>query len=89
VTSTLDPIGSCVHSVVPPLLRGEYQVTVPGPGDFERAWLYHFEESGMGFRRFALSVQPGCRPGSRHRPATSPIQAQTGVPQLIPHLAHV
>ena len=37
VTSTLDPIGSCVHSVVPSLLNGECQVTVPDPGDFERA----------------------------------------------------
>lgn len=37
VTSTLDPIGSCVHSVVPSLLYGQCQVTVPDPGDFERA----------------------------------------------------
>jgi uncharacterized protein (DUF169 family) len=37
VTSTLDPIGSCVHSVVPSMLNGECQVTVPDPGDFERA----------------------------------------------------
>ncbi|OFW55789.1 MAG: hypothetical protein A2133_02965 [Actinobacteria bacterium RBG_16_64_13] len=37
VTSTLDPIGSCVHSVVPSLLQGKCQVTVPDPGDFERA----------------------------------------------------
>ena len=37
VTSTLDPIGSCVHSVVPSLRNGECQVTVPDPGDFERA----------------------------------------------------
>jgi uncharacterized protein (DUF169 family) len=36
VTSTLDPIGSCVHSVVPSLLTGECAVTVPDPGDFER-----------------------------------------------------
>ena len=36
VTSTLDPIGSCVHSVVPSLLTGECKVTVPDPGDFER-----------------------------------------------------
>ena len=79
VTSTLDPIGSCVHSVVPSLLNGECQVTVPDPGDFERAGaqedemvltvptarleelmdgVYHFEESGMGFRRFSLSHPP-------------------------------
>ena len=37
VTSTIDPIGSCVHSVVPSLLDGECEVTVPDPGDFERA----------------------------------------------------
>jgi uncharacterized protein (DUF169 family) len=37
VTSTIDPIGSCVHSVVPSLLKGECAVTVPDPGDFERA----------------------------------------------------
>ncbi len=37
VTSTIDPIGSCVHSVVPSLLSGECYITVPDPGDFERA----------------------------------------------------
>jgi len=37
VTSTLDPIWSCVHSVVPSLLNGKCEVTVPDPGDFERA----------------------------------------------------
>jgi uncharacterized protein (DUF169 family) len=37
VTSTLDPIWSCVHSVVPSLLKGTCEVTVPDPGDFERA----------------------------------------------------
>ena len=37
VTSTIDPIGSCVHSVVPSLLYGECEVTVPDPGDYERA----------------------------------------------------
>jgi uncharacterized protein (DUF169 family) len=36
VTSTLDPIWSCVHSVNPSLLTGECAVTVPDPGDFER-----------------------------------------------------
>ncbi len=79
VTSTLDPIGSCVHSVVPSLLTGECRVTVPDPGDFERAGarddemvltvptarlqelmdgVYHFEESGLGFRRFTPQVRP-------------------------------
>lgn len=37
VTSTIDPIGSCVHSIVPSLLKEECAVTVPDPGDFERA----------------------------------------------------
>jgi len=37
VTSTIDPIGSCVHSVVPSLLNDECHITVPDPGDFERA----------------------------------------------------
>lgn len=37
VTSTLDPIWSCVHSVVPSLLSGDCEVTVPDAGDFERA----------------------------------------------------
>ncbi len=37
VTSTIDPIGSCVHSVVPSLLKGECWITVPDPGDYERA----------------------------------------------------
>ncbi|MBN2243734.1 MAG: DUF169 domain-containing protein [Acidobacteria bacterium] len=36
VTSTLDPIWSCVHSVVPSLLTGECEVTVPDPGEYER-----------------------------------------------------
>jgi uncharacterized protein (DUF169 family) len=36
VTSTLDPIWSCIHSVVPSLLTGECEVTVPDPGEFER-----------------------------------------------------
>lgn len=37
VTSTLDPIWSCVHSIVPSLLKNTCEVTVPDPGDFERA----------------------------------------------------
>jgi len=79
VTSTLDPIGSCVHSVVPTFLYGKPMVTVPDPGDYERACAhddemvlsvslahleelmqgaYHFENLGMGFRRFAPVVCP-------------------------------
>jgi uncharacterized protein (DUF169 family) len=37
VNSTIDPIGSCVHSVVPSILNDECYITVPDPGDFERA----------------------------------------------------
>jgi uncharacterized protein (DUF169 family) len=37
VNSTLDPIWSCVHSIIPSLLNGTCEVTVPDPGDFERA----------------------------------------------------
>jgi uncharacterized protein (DUF169 family) len=37
VDSRLDPIGSCVHSVVPSLLTDECKVTVPDPGDYGRA----------------------------------------------------
>ena len=79
VTSTLDPIGSCVHSVVPPFLDGICMVAVPDPGDYERAGagddemvlsvprnmlqelmegIYHFEEIGMPFRKFRLSMHP-------------------------------
>ncbi len=36
VTSTLDSIDSCIHSIVPSLLNEEYAVTVPDPGDYER-----------------------------------------------------
>ncbi|MCS7114669.1 MAG: DUF169 domain-containing protein [Nitrososphaerota archaeon] len=37
VTSTFDPIHSCVHSVIPSYLTGECYITVPDPGDYERA----------------------------------------------------
>jgi uncharacterized protein (DUF169 family) len=77
VTSTIDPIGSCVHSVVPALMKGECWITVPDPGDYERAaaledemvltvptrrlqelmeGVYHFEKSGMTFRRFNYAL---------------------------------
>jgi uncharacterized protein (DUF169 family) len=36
VTSTIDPLWSCVFSVAPPLLTGECVVNVPDPGEFER-----------------------------------------------------
>lgn len=37
VTSTLDPLWSCVLSIVPSLLNGTCEVTIPDPGDYERA----------------------------------------------------
>jgi len=37
VTSTFDPIGSCVYSTVPVLLSEQCQITLPDPGDYERA----------------------------------------------------
>jgi uncharacterized protein (DUF169 family) len=37
VTSKFDPIGSCVQSVIPSFLTGECWITVPDPGEFERA----------------------------------------------------
>lgn len=33
----VDPIGSCVHSVVPPFLDGECTLVVPDPGEYDRA----------------------------------------------------
>jgi uncharacterized protein (DUF169 family) len=37
VTSTFDPIDSCIYSVVPVMLTGQCQITLPDPGDYERA----------------------------------------------------
>jgi len=37
VTTTMDPVGSCVHSVVPSLLTGDVKVTVPDFGEYGRA----------------------------------------------------
>ena len=37
VTSEFDPIDSCVFSTVPVLLSGEYRITIPDPGEYERA----------------------------------------------------
>lgn len=51
VTSTLDPIWSCVHSVAPSLLTGECEVTVPDPGEYERG--------GVGDDEMILSIPTG------------------------------
>ena len=37
VTSTFDPIDSCIYSVVPVILTGQCQITLPDPGEYERA----------------------------------------------------
>ena len=37
VTSAFDPIDSCIFSIVPVLLSGEYRITIPDPGEYERA----------------------------------------------------
>ena len=37
VTSQFDPIDSCVYSVVPVLLGAGYRITLPDPGEYERA----------------------------------------------------
>jgi len=37
ISSEFDPIDSCIFSVVPVLLNGKYRITLPDPGDYERA----------------------------------------------------
>ncbi|MBA7666554.1 hypothetical protein ES703_74635 [subsurface metagenome] len=37
VKSEFDPISSCVYSVVPVILNGQYRITLPDPGEYERA----------------------------------------------------
>jgi uncharacterized protein (DUF169 family) len=37
VTSTFDPIDSCVFSVVPVILTSQCRIALPDPGDYERA----------------------------------------------------
>jgi uncharacterized protein (DUF169 family) len=37
MASEFDPIGSCVHAVVPVILQGKCRITLPDPGDYERA----------------------------------------------------
>lgn len=37
VDSQFDPIDSCVYSTVPILLTGQYRITLPDPGDYQRA----------------------------------------------------
>ena len=37
VRSEFDPIDSCVYSIVPVIEKGEYRITIPDPGEYERA----------------------------------------------------
>jgi uncharacterized protein (DUF169 family) len=37
VQSEFDPIDSCVYSVVPVIKNGDYRITLPDPGEYERA----------------------------------------------------
>jgi uncharacterized protein (DUF169 family) len=37
VKSEFDPIDSCVYSVVPAIKDGVYRITLPDPGEYERA----------------------------------------------------
>ena len=37
VTSEFNPLDSCIYSVVPVIQKGEYRITLPDPGDFQRA----------------------------------------------------
>lgn len=37
VTSKFDPIGSCTNSILTPFTTGECNITVPDPGEYERA----------------------------------------------------
>jgi len=37
VTSEFNPLDSCVYSVVPVIQEGKYRITLPDPGDFQRA----------------------------------------------------
>ncbi len=37
ITSHFDPIDSCVYSIVPVILNREYRITIPDPGDYQRA----------------------------------------------------
>jgi uncharacterized protein (DUF169 family) len=37
VASTFDPLDSCVHSVVAAMISGQYRITFPDPGEYQRA----------------------------------------------------
>ena len=35
--SEFDALDSCLYSVIPPIITGEYRITLPDPGEYERA----------------------------------------------------
>lgn len=37
IESTFDPIDSCVHSLVPAIVNGQYRIAMPDPGEYQRA----------------------------------------------------
>jgi uncharacterized protein (DUF169 family) len=37
VDSEFNPLDSCIYSVVPVIQKGDYRITLPDPGDFQRA----------------------------------------------------
>jgi uncharacterized protein (DUF169 family) len=37
VESTFDPLDSCVNALVPVILTGQYRITFPDPGEYQRA----------------------------------------------------
>ncbi len=34
--SSFSPVDSCTYSVIPAILKGEYRITIPDPGEYER-----------------------------------------------------
>ena len=36
--SSFMPLESCIYSVIPPIQEGKYRITLPDPGEFERAF---------------------------------------------------
>lgn len=37
ISSEFDALDSCLYSVIPPITTGEYRITIPDPGEYERA----------------------------------------------------
>ena len=39
VDSSFAPLDSCIYSVIPPISGGDYRITLPDPGEYERAFI--------------------------------------------------